>query len=131
MEEKKWTKIFGWVLVIIGVLGFVPGITSNGMLLGIFAVNGLHSIVHITTGALFIWAAGKDENTAKMYFKVFGIIYAAIAILGLFGSGYVLGVLYNNIADTILHIVIAVCALYMGFGGKKAGTITNAPSQTV
>jgi len=127
MEVKKWANILGWVLLVLGVLGFIPGITSGGHLLGIFAVDGLHNTIHLVSGAVFIWAARKDEGTVKMWAKVFGIIYGIIAVLGLFGEGYVLGFIVNNMADAALHIVIAAIALYIGFGGKKMGSMTGQP----
>lgn len=131
MNVKQSANIFGWVVLVIGVLGFVPGITSGGSLLGIFAVDGLHNIVHIVTGALAIWMARKGDDSARMYFKVFGVIYAVITILGFFsGSGYILGLVSTNIADNILHLVIAALALYLGFGGKKMGAATGSmPAQ--
>lgn len=131
MNVKQWANIFGWVLLVIGVLGFVPGITSNGNLLGIFAVDGVHNIVHIVTGAVALWMARQGEDSAKTYFKIFGVIYAVITILGFFGGGYILGYISSNLADTILHLVIAVLALYLGFGGKKmmAGMGGSTPAQ--
>jgi len=51
-----------------------------------------------------------------MFFQVFGIVYAAVAALGFFyGDALLLGVVSNNVADTWLHVVIAVIALYLGF----------------
>ena len=72
----------------------------------------------------------------KMFFKIFGVIYALITILGFFGSGgYLLGYISNNMADNILHLVIAVLALYLGFGGKKMmggmGGGSTSPGQTM
>lgn len=119
MNVKQSANIFGWVVLVIGVLGFVPGITSGGSLLGIFAVDGLHNLVHIVTGALAIWMARKGDDSARMYFKVFGVIYAVITILGFISGGYILGYISTNAADNILHLVIAALALYLGFGGKK------------
>lgn len=119
MNVKQSANIFGWAVLVIGVLGFVPGITSGGSLLGIFAVDGLHNLVHIVTGALAIWMARKGDDSARMYFKVFGVIYAVITILGFISGGYILGYISTNAADNILHLVIAALALYLGFGGKK------------
>lgn len=134
MSVKQWANIFGWVLLVIGVLGFVPGITSGGNLLGIFAVDGLHNIVHIVTGALAIWMARQGEDSAKMYFKIFGVIYAVITILGFISGNYILGYISANMADNILHLVIAALALYLGFGGGKMMSglgSSSTPSQSM
>ncbi|MBC7764794.1 DUF4383 domain-containing protein, partial [Microbacteriaceae bacterium] len=43
--------VFGVVFVAIGVLGFVPGVTTeDGLLLGIFQVSPLHNVIHILSG---------------------------------------------------------------------------------
>jgi hypothetical protein len=117
---KKLANIFGVVLLALGVLGFVPGITTaDGMLLGIFHVNPLHNIVHIVSGALALWAAMTSLKATKMYFQVFGVLYALITVLGFVQGDLILGLLANNMADNMLHIVIAAIALYAGFGMKE------------
>lgn len=114
---KKLTMILGWVFVIVGVLGFVPGITNNEMLLGIFRVNALHNIIHLLSGAAAIYAASVGYKSARMYAQIFGIVYALVAILGfVYGDNSILGIVSSNMADTWLHVVLAVVILYLGFG---------------
>jgi hypothetical protein len=114
-------NVFGVVLLLVGILGFIPGITtSDQMLLGIFHVNALHNIVHLVSGAAGLWAAKSGMKSAKMYFQVFGVIYALVAVLGfVYGDEAILGLVTNNTADTWLHVVIAVVSLYLGFGKKE------------
>jgi len=112
--------IFGIVLLAVGILGFVPGIASAGMLLGIFMVDGMHNIVHILTGVLAIVVAMGSGSYARLYFKVFGVVYALVAILGLIMGGNVLGMMMNT-ADNLLHVLIAAFALYVGFAMKESG----------
>ncbi|MBA2368414.1 MAG: hypothetical protein H0V82_05250 [Candidatus Protochlamydia sp.] len=38
---KTFAKIFGVIMTVVGLLGFVPQATPDGMLLGIFHVNGV------------------------------------------------------------------------------------------
>jgi hypothetical protein len=116
--------VFGVVLLLVGILGFIPGITTDDgtMLLGIFHVNALHNIIHLLSGAIALWAGMQSTAYAKTYFKVFGVIYALVAILGFVqGDSDLIGIIANNMADTWLHVVIAVVALYFGFaGGEEA-----------
>lgn len=120
-------NVFGWVLLILGVLGFVPGITTDGHLLGIFDVNTLHNLVHLISGLAALYLASKGEAQAQLFFKVFGVIYGLVAVLGFFGGdAMVLGLISNNAADTWLHVVIAVVALWLGFGPKKEGSMQSA-----
>ncbi|MDQ3854911.1 MAG: DUF4383 domain-containing protein, partial [Chloroflexota bacterium] len=61
---QRITVAFGAVYALVGILGFVPGITTpsshhgpipgDGLLLGIFAVNALHNDAHLAVGALLI-----------------------------------------------------------------------------
>src|SRR5688500_8295388 len=45
MIVKNAALLFGVVFLIVGILGFVPGVTTNEMLLGIFHVNAAHNVV--------------------------------------------------------------------------------------
>ena len=54
---KTFGMLFGIVFLAVGILGFVPGVTKDEMLLGIFHVNTVHSVVHIVSGAIFLFAS--------------------------------------------------------------------------
>jgi hypothetical protein len=125
---KTIAIVFGIIFIAIGVLGFVPFIAPNGMLLGIFHVGPLHNIVHLISGIAAIAMAMAGEATARLYFKIFGVIYAVVAVLGLFyGNAPLLGIMAHNWADVWLHVIIAGVALYLGFGYRErpAGTSTT------
>ncbi len=114
MHVQKLAKVFGWIFILLGVLGFVPGVTSaDGMLLGIFQVSPLHNVLYLISGVLALWL-GRSGAGAKSYFKIFGIVYALVTVLG-FLSGEVLGLISVNLADNVFHLVIAVVALWTGF----------------
>jgi hypothetical protein len=116
---KTLAVVFGVVFVLIGILGFVPGVTTDGMLLGLFKVNTLHNIIHLVSGAAALYAGLTDAKTSKMYFQVFGVVYALVAVLGfVYGENPILGIVSSNMYDTYLHIVIALVALYAGFVAK-------------
>lgn len=112
-------KILGWVLIVVGVLGFIPGITSDGMLLGIFEVDAVHSIIHIITGALLVMMAAN-----KMLVMVLGIIYLLLGVLGYVMASPLLGFLHVNGMDNILHLVLGALlvwgAMKMGKGAAPA-----------
>lgn len=116
---KKAAIVFGVAFLAIGLLGYVPALAptgSDGMpyLLGIFMVDSVHNIVHITSGVIAL-AAAASERYARLYFQIFGIVYGLVAILGFFGSP-VLGFLHVNMGDNWLHVIIAVSSLLLGFG---------------
>ena len=115
--------VFGGILVLFGVLGFVPGMTTDGMLLGIFMVDGLHNLIHLVTG-LAALAAARGMYSHRLFFQVFGIVYAVVAVLGLLMGGNILGLIMTNMADHLLHLVLAAAFLYAGFMMKES----SAPS---
>jgi hypothetical protein len=122
---KTLGMLFGIVFLAVGILGFVPGVTTTGadgmpMLLGVFMVNTLHSVVHIASGVVFLLASMAGAGPARLWFKIFGLVYAVVAILGFkTPNGMLLGLISNNPAVTWLHVVLAVAMLAIGFGSPK------------
>jgi hypothetical protein len=110
-------KVFGAVFLLIGVLGFVPALNPDGNLLGIFHVNALHNVVHLASGLVALIAGfAATDRYAKVYFQVFGVVYALVAVLGfVYGDNNILGLVASNMADTLLHVVIAIATLTLGF----------------
>lgn len=117
---KSLALLFGIVFLAVGILGFVPGVTNDQMLLGIFHVNLAHNIVHLASGLIFLLASMRGAGPSRCWFQLFGIIYAVVAIWGyVVGTGNTLFVVSNNPADTWLHVVLAVVMLLIGFGTPK------------
>lgn len=118
---KRAAIIFGIAFIAAGILGFIPGITTDdGHLLGLFQVDAVHNVVHLVSGAVALWAGYKSEHAAHVYFQVFGVVYLLVAILGLFfGDRPLLGIMAHNTADIVLHFLIAAIALYFGFAVKE------------
>jgi hypothetical protein len=119
--------VFGIVFLAVGILGFVQGpqMGDGRMLLGIFHVNTAHNFVHIGSGVIFLLAS--LGGGARLWFKLFGAIYALVAVLGLLHLGQdvnLLGLVSNNDADTWLHIGLAVVMLLIGFVVKDTATTT-------
>lgn len=113
---KTSAIIFGIVMLAVGILGFVPQAIPGDMLLGIFHINLIHNIIHIATGAVAILCGLAGWYPSRVFFQVFGVIYALVAILGFYYMDRpILGLVANNMADNILHVVIAAISLYLGF----------------
>jgi hypothetical protein len=117
---KTFAIAFGVVFLIIGVLGFIPAVAPAGMLFGLFEVGPLHNLVHILTGAIGLAVAAAGERASRLYFQVFGVVYALLTVFGVFyGDAALLGVVTHNWADVWLHLAIALVALYLGFGYRR------------
>jgi Domain of unknown function (DUF4383) len=124
----------GGVFLVVGVLGFIPGITtdydtmtfasddSDAELLGIFEVNALHNIVHLLFGVVGL-AAARAFDTSRLFLIGGGVIYAVLWIYGViidFDSGA--NFVSLNTADNWLHFVLAVGMIGLGvLLGRGAG----------
>ena len=115
--HKKLAMIFGAVFALVGILGWVPGVTTDGMLLGIFHIDTIHNLIHLVTGLVGLWLGMSSESGSKSWFQIFGVIYGLVAVLGfVYGDDKILGLITNNMADTWLHLVLAAVLLAIGFG---------------
>jgi len=113
---RQMAFILGAVFLLIGVLGFVPSATTDGMLLGLFHVNPAHNFVHLLSGVVAVVAGLSGGSAPLWFFRVFGIIYGLVAILGFMGgSEPVLGMIANNRADVWLHALLSLVSLILGF----------------
>ena len=139
--------VFGLAFLGAGVLGFVPGITTNlgdikfagndspSELLGIFQVSILHNIVHLLFGIAGI-ALSRSWDTARTYLLASGVIYIVLFVYGLFVGSDTSGnfVPVNN-ADDFLHLALGIGLLGGWFASKEADapardrpmTTTTAP----
>ena len=124
---QKLAWVFGIVFLAVGIAGYVPALTPNGMLLGIFMVDGMHNIIHILSGLAAILGAW-GLFAPRLYFQVFGVVYAIITVVGFVQGDTVLGLIMTNMADHILHLVLSVALLYVGFGMKEGSGMPAAPS---
>lgn len=119
---KKITLTFGIVFVLVGILGFIPGFTTQGdngysQLLGLFTVNAAHNWVHILSGLVAL-AAASNARYSRLYLQVFGVVYALVTLLGLFMNP-VLGFIPVDAADNVLHLLLTIGLLGAGFGIKS------------
>ncbi len=119
-KVQRAAQAVGIVFLLVGILGFIPGITSNydtmefaghqseAMLLGIFQVSILHNIVHLLFGIAGL-AMAKTVSGARNYLLVGGIIYAVLWIYGLvIGQDSAANFVPLNSADNWLHFFLAV-----------------------
>lgn len=118
---------FGVVFLLVGVAGFIPGITtqydtmqfaghhSEAMLLGIFQVSMLHNIVHLLYGVVGI-AMSRTAPQAKLFLLAGGVVYLALWVYGLLiGHDSAANFVPLNIADNWLHLVLGVVMVGASF----------------
>ena len=99
-----------------GLLGFVPGVVKDDMYFGIFMVNTPHNILHLVSGAIFLIASMIGAGAARLWFQLFGLVYAGMAAWGFqVGDGIICGVISNNQNDSWGHAALALGMLLIGF----------------
>lgn len=118
--------LVGATFLLIGVLGFVPGITSHfgdlgaagpestAKLLGIFQVSILHNLVHVLFGVAGI-AMSRTNESSRLYLIGGGAIYLVLWVFGLVvdktsDANFV----PLNTADDWLHFVLGVGMIGLG-----------------
>lgn len=112
--------VMGGLFLSGGMLAFVSGVTKDGMYFGLFMVNTAHNIMHIISGAAFLIASMFGEKPARLWFQIFGVFYAALAIIGLkVGNGLIFGLIMNSPFDSWGHAGLALIMLAIGFGVAK------------
>jgi len=128
MNAQKVAQIFGWVFIVVGVLGFVPIAMIGGtmgmqpsMMLGLFPVNVVHNLVHLAFGIWGIMAA-KSAAGAVQYCKIGGVIYLLLGVIGFIAAIEVMlhGFVPLNGFNAWLHLVLGAVLAYFGFAGAPA-----------
>jgi hypothetical protein len=132
--------IVGAAFLLVGVLGFIPGVTtsyddlkfagheSDAKLLGVFEVSILHNIVHMLFGLVGL-AAARTAAMARCYLVGGGAVYLVLFVYGLAidresDSNF----LPLNMADNFLHLVLGagmvVLGLLLSAREAEAGSVT-------
>lgn len=121
MNGKTIVLSFGVLLVLLGISGFFMK-----PVLGIFAVDTIHNLIHLVSGLCAFALAMKSEVGAKLFAKIFGVVYGAFAILGFTMRGdMIFDFLTKNTADNILHGILALLFLFIGFSRARSTPDTS------
>lgn len=123
---QKAALVFGIVFLVVGVAGFIPGLTTNldailfagheseALLLGVFQVSILHNLVHVLYGVVGL-AAATGFAFSKNFLIWGGAVYAVLLVYGLFLTGdHPANFVPLNAADNWLHAALAVAMIALG-----------------
>jgi hypothetical protein len=125
----------GAVFLLVGILGFIPGITSNydtmtfaghesgAKLLGIFEVSILHNLVHVLFGVAGL-AMARTWSGARSFLIGGGAIYLVLWLYGLLiDLGSSANFVPVNDADNWLHLLLGLAMVALGLLlGRSATT---------
>jgi hypothetical protein len=139
---QKAALAVGAVFLLVGILGFIPGITtgydtmtmaghhSEALLLGVFNVSILHNIVHLAFGVAGLLMA-RTFAGARTYLIGGGVIYLVLFVYGLVidrqSSANFVPV---NSADNWLHLALAIGMIALGVLLSRANTGARASRDT-
>ncbi|MBG6226665.1 hypothetical protein IWX63_003264 [Arthrobacter sp. CAN_A2] len=137
---QKAALAVGAVFLLVGILGFIPGITSDydtmmfagheseAKLLGLFQVSILHNIVHLLFGAVGI-AMARTIGGARSYLLYGGVTYLVLWIYGLvIDHDSAANFVPLNGADNWLHLLLGIgmIALALLLTRDRKRTTTHA-----
>ena len=127
-------RLVGIVFLLVGIAGFIPGVTTNlyeglefagddgtAELLGLFQVSVLHNIVHVLFGIAGL-ALAATASGARTYLIGGGAIYLVLFLLGIVGGGDWIPV---NDADNWLHLGLGVGMVALGYLTTRESTVTS------
>lgn len=150
--EQSVALLLGSLFLILGIIGFIPGLTSMpavsldaplsvpnleftdgyGNVLGLFPTNYLHNAIHLLVG---VWglAAATSLTGAIVFNRIFAILYAAIAVMGLLpitNTTFGLMPIFGN--NVWFNALTALLAGYYGFvkPAAAANEISGGASPT-
>jgi hypothetical protein len=108
---RTYSLVLGAILLILGLLGWIPALAPGGHFLGLFSLNPVHNLVHLLTGLVGLGAGVLLlDRSVRLYTLTMAVVYGLVAVAGYLQAG-VLSVLAVNLADTLLHTAIFVLSL--------------------
>jgi 4-hydroxybenzoate polyprenyltransferase len=142
-DVQKAALAVGAVFLLVGVLGFIPGITTDyddmsfaghesmAKLIGVFQVSVLHNIVHLLFGIAGIALARQSARSAYLYLVGGGVIYLVLWLYGLLvdkdSDGNFVPV---NTADNWLHLLLGLGMIALGVLLSRRSAATSASTRT-
>jgi len=136
---QTFAMLFGIVFLLVGILGFIPGITTNfddikfsghesgAELLGIVQVSILENIIHLLYGIAGL-AMAKTWDNSRLYFIGGGVIYLVLWIYGLVvDKDSSANFVPTNAAGDWLHFILGVTMVGVGF---LLGRSRDVPART-
>lgn len=125
-DLQRAAAAVGAVFLLVGILGFIPGITtdystmefagheSDAKLLGIFEVSILHNIVHLLFGVAG-FAMARTWGGARTYLIGGGAVYLVLWIYGMvIDHESAANFVPVNDADNWLHFVLGAAMITVG-----------------
>jgi hypothetical protein len=131
---QNTARLVGIVFLLVGIAGFIPGLTTDlyeglefagddgtSELLGIFQVSVLHNIVHGLFGLAGL-ALAATASGARTYLIGGGAIYLGLFLLGIVGGG---DWIPSDMADNWLHLLLGAGMVGLGVLTTRESRVTS------
>ncbi|MBA2284644.1 MAG: DUF4383 domain-containing protein [Ktedonobacteraceae bacterium] len=141
--NRIFALVVGVIFVILSIIGFLtPTENATGVqaIFGIFDVDTIHNIIYLVTGLIAI--ATVFIGHSRTFNQVFGVVYTLLGLAGLIpalyfpagsyghDTGLFLGLTHINAGDHILHLIVGIAAIVVGFFmAGSASHVTPAASR--
>jgi hypothetical protein len=115
--------VYAVIFAFVTSLNYIPGLTdAQGRTFGLFALDLFDDALHAASGLWAALAAWRSTRASAIFFRVFGPLYCADGVLGLFtGSGYLdAGIFVNGVLDLPLMTRILMNLPHIAIGGFAA-----------
>ncbi len=124
MNPKQFLLIGGVVLVVVGLLGFVGliGPTAESSIFGsAWWFDNAENWAHLVIGIVGLIAAFVlGANLQRPLVMLLGIIGVLVGLYSLFGYANFLGANLENPADSLLHLIVGIWALWASWRKESA-----------
>lgn len=125
LSPVTYARITGIALAAVALLGIVMSAAAGGAFVaGFLEFDWTHNIVHVAlAGAALAAGFAASGAYAAIYAKIFGIVYAALAVVG-FIAPDILGFigLHLELGENLVHLLIGVYGIAAGFMGNNTGS---------
>jgi hypothetical protein len=132
------SALVGAAFLLVGVLGFIPGITtpydglhaaghdSHAELLGLFQVSTLHNVVHMLFGVAGMVLA-RTWSAARGFLVGGGVVYLVLSLYGVVvDQQSQANFVPLNTADNWLHLVLGIGMIVLGVVLARRTATTQA-----
>ncbi|SFX49201.1 protein of unknown function [Thermoactinomyces sp. DSM 45891] len=125
--KKQYAVGFGALLLVWGIVGFF--LPDSGVVTEAVAPSLWGNLLYVVTGIAWL-ASSSSEEASKMSARVIGVVYALLAVVGLF-TDEILGVIQATLTNEIIMIVLALVSLSAGFCKCSCGAAStdSAPNK--
>lgn len=114
--QKPFARLFGGVLVVLGIVDYIGVAGTDDRLLGVFAISPPVNLVHVLTGFLGLFLS-RYEGAGTLFNKLGGVSYLVVSLAGT--VAVLADVESVNWETNGLHLLLAVVVGAVGFGMGK------------